>query len=227
VKDEQELAILREAARRTDDVWTAFLQGPISGQSERQAADRLTALLAERGMPPSFPAIVGAGPNGASPHHEPGERIIGAGDAVVCDFGGVLDGYCSDITRMIHVGPPGDEFTAVYDTVRRANEAAFQAVRPGRRCEEVDEAARWVIAAAGYGERFIHRTGHGIGIDIHEEPYLVAGNTQPLQPGMVFSDEPGVYLTGQFGIRVEDILVVTDAGAERLTGASRELVVLS
>lgn len=226
VKDDEELAVLREASRRTDEVWQSFSSQPVAGQTERQAAQRLTNLLAERGMSPSFPAIVGASENGASPHHEPGERIIQAGDALVCDFGGILDGYCSDITRTAHVGEPSAEFVAVYNLVRRAQEAAFQAVKPGVRCEEVDAAARWVIDANGYGERFIHRTGHGIGIDIHEEPYLVAGNRVVLQPGMVFSDEPGIYLPGKFGVRIEDLVVVTASGGERLNQVSRELMVM-
>jgi Xaa-Pro aminopeptidase len=226
VKDAAELATMREASRRTDLVWEAFARQPVAGLTERQAAARLEALLADQGMPPAFETIVAAGPNGASPHHRPGERVIAPGDPLVCDFGGVLDGYCSDMTRTAHVGPPGDQFRSVYSIVKRAQETAFRAVRPGARCEEVDAAARWVIEAAGYGERFIHRTGHGLGIDIHEEPYLVKGNRQPLQPGMVFSDEPGIYLPGQFGVRIEDIVAVTESGAERLNNASRELTVL-
>jgi D-alanyl-D-alanine dipeptidase len=226
IKDTDELATMREASRRTDLVWETFARQPVAGLTERQAAARLTALLAEQGMPPSFDISVAAGPNGASPHHTPGDRVIAAGDPLVCDFGGLLDGYCSDMTRTVHVGPPGDEFQKVYGIIKRAQESAFRSVRPGTRCEEVDEAARWVIEASGYGERFIHRTGHGLGIDIHEEPYMVKGNRQPLQPGMVFSDEPGIYLPGQFGVRIEDILVVTEDGAERLNNASRELTVL-
>ena len=227
IKDESELAIMREASRLTDEVWEAFVAGPVSGLTERQAADRLEALLAERGMPPSFPTIVAAGPHGASPHHEPGDHVIQAGEALVCDFGGILRGYCSDITRTAHVGEPGEDFRAVYAVVKRAQESAFRAIRPGARCEEVDEAARWVIEASNYGPYFVHRTGHGLGIDIHEEPYIVAGNRRQLRPGMVFSDEPGVYLPERFGVRIEDIVVVTDDGAERLNHCSRELTVLS
>jgi Xaa-Pro aminopeptidase len=225
IKDEGELAIMREAARRTDEVWEIFREEPVAGLTERQAADRLTALLAERGMPPSFSTIVAAGPHAASPHHEPGERVIQVGDALVCDFGGILDGYCSDITRTAHVGPPSDRFQAVYAVVRRAQETAFRQIRPGRRCEEIDEAARWVIEASGFGANFIHRTGHGLGIDIHEEPYMVKGNREELRAGMVFSDEPGIYLPGEFGVRIEDIVVV-EGGAERLTGVSRDITVM-
>jgi Xaa-Pro aminopeptidase len=226
VKDADELAIMREASRRTDMVWERFVREPLVGLTERQAATRLTALLAEQGMPPSFETIVASGPHGASPHHEPGERVIQAGDALVCDFGGLLEGYCSDITRTAHVGPPDDEFRSVYALVQQAQEAAFRSIHPGQPCEAVDAAAREVIEAAGHGQHFIHRTGHGLGIDIHEEPYIVAGNAQPLATGMVFSDEPGVYLPGRFGVRIEDIVVVTEAGAERLNNCSRDLAVV-
>jgi len=226
VKDEAELATLREASRRADLVWAAFISQPVAGLTERQAVDRLEAWLAEQGMRPAFETSVAAGPNGASPHHTPGDRVIAAGDALVCDFGGVLDGYCSDMTRTVHIGPPSESFKTVYSIVQRAQEAAFRAIRPGVRCEEIDAAARWVIETAGYGPQFIHRTGHGLGIDIHEEPYIVQGNRQPLQPGMVFSDEPGIYLPGQFGVRIEDAVVCTERGGERLNAAPRELTIL-
>jgi D-alanyl-D-alanine dipeptidase len=226
VKDGDELTTLREASRRTDLVWEAFARQPVAGLTEKQAAARLESLLAAQGMPPSFETIVAAGPHGAAPHHTPGDRVIAAGDPLVCDFGGMLEGYCSDITRTAHVGEPSESFRAVYAIVKRAQEAAFRAVRPGARCEEVDEAARWVIEASGYGQNFIHRTGHGLGIDIHEEPYMVKGNRQELRPGMVFSDEPGIYLPGQFGVRIEDIVVDTEDGGERLNNCSRELMVM-
>jgi D-alanyl-D-alanine dipeptidase len=227
IKDESELTIMREASRRTDLVWEAFTREPVAGLTEARAAARLTALLAEQGMPPSFDISVAAGPHGAAPHHEPGDHVIGAGDALVCDFGGILDGYCSDMTRTVHIGPPSDEFQRVYAVVQRAQEAAFRAVRPGGLCEQVDDVARGVIEAAGYGPHFIHRTGHGVGIDIHEEPFMVRGNRQPLRPGMVFSDEPGIYLPGKFGVRIEDLVVMTEAGGERLNQAPRDLQVLT
>ncbi|MDP9299951.1 MAG: M24 family metallopeptidase, partial [Actinomycetota bacterium] len=171
--------------------------------------------------------IVGSGPNSASPHHDSGDRAIQQGDAVVMDFGGVAGGYWSDITRTVFVGDPTDEQRQVYDLVREAQEAAFATVRPGVACEEVDRGARAVIEEAGYGDRFIHRTGHGIGIELHEPPYIVAGNTTPLEAGMTFSDEPGIYLPDRFGVRVEDQIEVTREGARRLNEASRELTIVA
>ncbi|MGH2525508.1 MAG: M24 family metallopeptidase, partial [Actinomycetota bacterium] len=148
------------------------------------------------------------------------------GDAVVLDFGGVANGYFSDITRTVFVGEPGEEELRVYEVVASAQQAAFEAVRPGVLSQDVDRAARAVITDAGYGERFIHRTGHGIGLEIHEPPYIVEGNETPLEPGMTFSDEPGIYLAGRFGVRIEDQVVVTPDGAERLNQASREPTVV-
>jgi Xaa-Pro aminopeptidase len=171
-------------------------------------------------------AIVGGGPNSASPHHEPGGRRIGDGEAVVCDFGGTLDGYCSDITRTVFTGTPPSRYAAVYDVVRRAHEAAVTAARAGTTCEAVDAAARSTIEAAGFGDQFVHRTGHGIGMEEHEDPYVVSGNTTPLQPGHAFSIEPGVYLAGEFGVRIEDIVVVGPDGPEALNRADHELVVV-
>ena len=167
--------------------------------------------------------IVASGPNGASPHHEPGARAIRAGEEVVMDYGGTVGGYHSDITRTVVVERPPEGFAQVYDVVREAQEAAFQAIRPGVPAEEVDAAAREVVAMSGYGDRFIHRTGHGIGLEVHEPPYIVAGNGRPLEPGMCFSIEPGIYLDGRFGVRIEDIVTVTDTGAQRLNRAPRDL----
>jgi Xaa-Pro aminopeptidase len=170
---------------------------------------------------------VGSGPNAASPHHEPGERVLSRGDALVCDFGGTVGGYCSDITRTFCVGEPPDSFVDAYAVLAKAQDAAVTAVRPGVTGEAVDAAARTVIADAGYGDEFIHRTGHGIGLEEHEEPYIIAGNTEPLEPGMAFSVEPGIYLRGRFGMRIEDIVVVTHDGAERLNNAPRNPIVLT
>ncbi len=225
VKDGRELELLKEAARRTDDAWAEFISQPLSGQTERQALQRLLDLTHARGLAPGFGAC-GSGPNGASPHHETGDRVIERGDAVVFDWGGRLEGYFSDVTRTLCVGEPGEELRRVYDIVLQANEAALDAVRPGVACEAIDEAARSVIDQAGYGAAFIHRVGHGLGLDVHEEPYLVSGNTEPLLSGMVFSDEPGIYLDGRFGVRIEDAVLCTDDGGERLNEATRELTIV-
>jgi Xaa-Pro aminopeptidase len=225
-KDEAELEAQREVARRTDDAWSVFLEsGPIQGLTEQQAMDRLNQLMTERGMTPMF-GICASGPNSASPHYNTGNRVIEAGDAVVFDWGGELNGYLSDMTRTVVIGEPSDEYRKVYDIVLRANQAAFEAVRPGVPCEDIDRAARDVIADAGYGQYFIHRVGHGLGLDVHEDPYMVSGNTLPLAPGMVFSDEPGIYIDGKFGIRIEDTVVCTASGAERINSAPRDLVVM-
>jgi Xaa-Pro aminopeptidase len=171
--------------------------------------------------------LVGSGPNGANPHHEFGERVIEEGDMVVLDFGGIVDGYSSDTTRTVHVGEPTDEERKVHEIVQRAQQAGFEAVRPGVACQEIDRAARRVISDAGYGERFIHRTGHGIGLTAHEPPYLVEGEELPLEAGMCFSIEPGIYLPGEFGVRIEDIVAVTEDGGRRLNTTPRELTIVA
>ncbi len=225
IKDDREIALLAEAARRTDDSWEEFLSSPLTGLTELAARDRLMGLLAARGLQPVF-CNVGSGPNGASPHQTASDRVIGPGDAVVCDWGGSLEGYNSDVTRTVHVGEPSPEFVRAYEAVLAANQAAFEAVRPGVSCQEIDRAARSVLTDAGYGDAFIHRTGHGLGLSLHEEPYLVEGNTLPLAEGMVFSDEPGIYFPGQFGIRIEDTVVCTGDGGRRLNEATRALTVM-
>lgn len=226
VKDGREIELLKEAARRTDDAWEAFLAfGAISGLTETQAMDRLTALMSERGLGGGF-GICASGPHSASPHHHTGDRVIQAGDAVIFDWGGTLEGYHSDVTRTVHVGEPSAEFRRVYDIVTDANQATLDAVRPGVPCERLDEAARQLIDASGYGAAFLHRVGHGLGLEVHEEPYLVGGNTLPLASGMVFSDEPGIYLSGRFGVRIEDAVLCTDTEGERLNDATRELIVM-
>jgi len=226
VKDADELERLRAAGRGADAAFAAIVVLPFAGRREVDVAADLARLLREHGHErPDF-TIVGSGPNAASPHHAPTEREIGAGDVVVLDFGGVAGGYCSDITRTVFVGEPTDEQRRVYDVVHAAQQAAFEAVRPGVAAQDVDRAARSVIADAGFGDAFLHRTGHGIGIEVHEPPYLVEGNDTALEPGMTFSDEPGIYLAGRFGVRIEDQLAVTADGAERLNLATRELVVV-
>ena len=227
VKDEAEVAALREAARRTDIGWARFVESTrLSGLTELQAAERLAQCLADEGLPKPGFLIVASGPGSASPHHMTGERVIAEGDSVVFDFGSTWEHYYSDITRTVHVGEPSEEYRTVYETVLQANAAAKAAARPGVACEAVDKAARDVIEAAGYGEYFIHRVGHGLGLDVHEEPYMVHGNATPLQPGMVFSDEPGIYIPGKFGVRIEDILVCTEDGYESLNNAARDLTVM-
>lgn len=227
VKDEAELALLREASRRTDAAWEEFCASErLSGRTEREVADRLAAIMADHGMPEIAFMIVGSGPNGASPHHRTSERVIQPGDPVVMDFGGILEGYYSDITRTPVAGEAHPDFVKIYDVVLTAQQAAFEAIRPGVACQDVDRAARAVIVNAGYGDYFIHRLGHGIGLTGHEDPYLVEGNTEPMQAGMVFSDEPGIYISGKWGVRIEDSVAVTATGAERLNHVSRELTVL-
>ncbi len=224
-KDEREVGLLREAAHRTDEAWEEFVRQPLSGQTETEAMRRLQALTESRGLRAAF-GICASGPNSASPHHHTGDRVIEQGDAVVFDWGGTLDGYHSDVTRTVHVGAPDDEFRRVYTIVLAANQAALDAVRPSVACEEIDRAARSLIAAEGYGEAFLHRVGHGLGLDVHEEPYLVSGNRLPLATGMVVSDEPGIYLEGRFGVRIEDAVVCLDQGGERLNEANRELTIV-
>jgi Xaa-Pro aminopeptidase len=169
--------------------------------------------------------IVGSGPNGASPHHEAGDRRLEDGDAVVVDIGGTRAGYCSDMTRDYAVGRLPEGYERLHAVLEQAQQAAVEAVAPGVAAEEIDATARGIIEEAGYGEQFIHRTGHGIGIEEHEEPWIVAGNRRPLEPGMAFSVEPGIYVPGRYGSRIEDIVVVTDDGVERCNHRPREVVV--
>lgn len=225
IKDAREVELLHEAGRRTDVAWEEFIASPLSGLTETQAMERLVALTRAQGLDLGF-GICASGPNSASPHHHTGDRLIQEGDSVVFDWGGTLEGYTSDVTRTVHVGEPDEEFRTVYATVLAANQAALDAVKPGVACQEVDRAARTLISDAGYGAAFLHRLGHGLGLDVHEEPYLVEGNTMPLAAGMVFSDEPGIYLAGRFGVRIEDAVVCTETGGMRLNEATRELVVV-
>jgi Xaa-Pro dipeptidase len=227
-KDADELAQLRSAAEAIDRVHARMGEFLRVGRSEAQAgADIAEAIVAEGHTGAAF-VVVGSGPNGASPHHELSDRVIEPGDVVVVDIGGpVVSGYHSDCTRTYAVGaPPSADVLEAYEVLRRAQEAACAAVRPGVSAESVDAAARGIIAAAGLGDRFVHRTGHGIGLDVHEEPYIVDGNELILEPGMTFSVEPGVYFDGHWGARIEDIVVVTENSVERLNQQPRDLVVL-
>ncbi|BCJ33305.1 dipeptidase [Actinocatenispora thailandica] len=226
VKEPAELARLAAAGAAADATYEQILGVRFAGRRERDVAADLAAGLRAHGHEQVDFTIVGSGPNGASPHHEPTDRVIAEGDTVVLDFGGLRDGYGSDTTRTVHVGEPGAEVREVHEVVRAAQQAAFDAVAPGVPCEYLDEVARRVIAEAGYAEHFIHRTGHGIGTTTHEPPYLVTGEKQPLVPGMCFSIEPGIYLPGRFGVRIEDIVTVTESGGRRFNDTSRALQVV-
>jgi Xaa-Pro aminopeptidase len=226
VKHSAEVAALRDAARAVDEIAGAMRDRPFAGRREADVHRELVERMLELGHERANFAIVASGPNGASPHHEPGDRVIASGDVVLCDFGGSRRGYCSDITRMFVVGEPESEVRDTYAVLVEAQERAVQAATVGTPCEQVDATARGLIADAGFGDRFIHRTGHGIGVEAHEDPYLVAGNRLPLAPGHAFSIEPGIYLPGRFGLRLEDIVVATERGPERLNQAPRDLAVV-
>ncbi|SIS78850.1 M24 family metallopeptidase [Alicyclobacillus vulcanalis] len=223
-KDPQEIERLREASRRADEVVHRIRAHIRPGVSELELAEELSRIWREVGSPGmSFPPIVAAGEGGAEPHHEPGARTLAAGDAVIVDTGGFCEGYVSDITRTFFLGTPSEEFVAVYHAVLQANRSAIAAVRPGVKFCEIDRAARRVIEEAGFGAYFTHRTGHGVGLDIHEPPYVDAANDREVEPGMVFSIEPGIYLPGKFGVRIEDLVVATEEGALVLNGAPKDL----
>jgi len=215
-KDAAELEALRVVSESADRAYARILGRPFAGRTEREIGADLADLLRAEGHDEVGFTIVASGANGASPHHEIGDRRIAEGDTVVLDFGGGMRGYRSDITRTVHVGrTAGREEQKVHDVVRRAQEAGYAAARKDATAESVDAASRRVIDEAGYGEFFIHRTGHGIGLDGHEHPYLVRGNREKLEPGMAFSIEPGIYLPGRFGVRIEDIAVIGADGSAR------------
>ncbi|MDQ2782903.1 MAG: Xaa-Pro peptidase family protein [Actinomycetota bacterium] len=227
-KDAAEIEQLRQVGEAIDRVHERvphFLQ---PGRTEAQVGADIAAAIVEEGHAVAEFVIVGSGPNGASPHHEVSDRVIERGDVVVVDIGGPLpSGYNSDSTRTYAVGPPRESgVVAAYAALHAAQQAAVDAVRPGVTCEQVDHAARSVLEEAGLAEHFIHRTGHGIGLDVHEEPYIVSGNDLPLEPGMTFSVEPGVYFAGRWGARIEDIVLVTADGVERLNNRPHDLVEL-
>jgi Xaa-Pro aminopeptidase len=225
-KSAAEVAALREAGGAIDRVHQIVPKLLKPGRTEREVGkDIAEAIVAEGHARVDF-VIVASGPNGASPHHELSDRVIQAGDPVVVDIGGTMpSGYCSDETRMYSVGTPPPDFLAYYEVLRQAQQAACDTVRPGVTPEAVDAAARDLITQAGYGEFFVHRTGHGIGLETHEEPYIVTGNTEPLEPGMAFSIEPGIY-PGAHGARIEDIVVCTEDGCERMNLVDRGLVII-
>jgi Xaa-Pro aminopeptidase len=209
-------------------VATALQSGDIAlvGRTEAAVSAEISArLLAEGHHQVNF-AIVAAGENAASPHHDASDRVIHSGEVVLCDFGGTLDGYCSDITRCVSLGAPSSEVREAYDVLFEAQASAVKAAVVGTPCEDVDAAARSIIAGAGYGPQFIHRTGHGIGVEAHEDPYIVEGNQLRLAPGHAFSIEPGIYVAGRFGLRLEDIVVATDEGPDAMNRVAHELVVI-
>jgi Xaa-Pro aminopeptidase len=224
-KDDAELEALRRAGALADEVSVAVrnMGEAVVGWTESELAAEVESRLVSGGAESlSFDVITGSGPNGAMPHHTHGDREIRRGNPVVLDFGAYVDGYPGDQTRtVVFAGEPPEEFEAVHDIVREALEAGVAAVEPGVTAESVDRAAREVIADAGYGDEFVHRTGHGVGLDVHEPPYIVEGNETELEPGMVFSVEPGVYLDDEFGVRIEDLVVVTEDGCERLNESPR------
>ena len=224
-KDPEEVEALARVAAAIDRVVDGLEGLRWAGRTELELAGELQAAIRDGHDEVCF-TIVGAGPNAASPHHVAARRVIRPGDAVVVDIGGRLDGYCSDTTRTLVVGEPPPGFQEAYTVLHAAQLAGCAAAGPGVPAEAVDAACRQVIAAAGYGEHFIHRTGHGIGLEEHEDPYVVAGNAEPLEPGMTFSVEPGIYLPGRFGARIEDIVTCTDQGGRRLNVTSRDLRVV-
>jgi len=227
-KTGQEIRVLREAGNRIDRAFQALLEESFAERTEVEIGERLRKRVRDEGLSDAaWGPIVASGPNSASPHHEAADRRIADGDAILLDFGGQLEGYQADITRTIHVGEPSEKFRHVYGVVREAQEAGVNAARVGAEAQAVDAATRDMIAAAGFADFFIHRTGHGIGLDVHEEPYIVAGNSTRIDPGMAFSVEPGVYLPREFGVRIEDIVVMDGTGgAIRCTEARRDLVIV-
>ncbi len=234
VKDAAEIAALQAAGVAADEVAAALFAGEIRlvGRKESEVAKEIGERLVAAGHRKVNFAIVGSGPNSASPHHEPGERVIAEKEAVVCDFGGTyyLDdtvGYCSDTTRTVFTGEPDPQFRELYEVLREAQGKALASAVVGASCESVDAAGRQVIEAAGFGEYFIHRIGHGIGIEEHEDPYMVAGNSEPLAPGHAFSVEPGIYIPGRFGARIEDIAVASEAGPIACNASDHSLHVVA
>jgi Xaa-Pro aminopeptidase len=226
VKDEIELSAIAEASKLADEVWLWSVERGFAGRTERDVARAAEARIRELGADPSFPAIVAAGPNGALPHAEPGEREIGRGELVVFDMGAKLDGYCSDGTRTYATGDPGEAARAVYETTLAAQLAALEAVRAGAKGAEVDGVARKVIDAAGHGERFGHGLGHGVGLEVHEAPHLSPRATDVLAVDEVVTVEPGIYLPGELGVRIEDFVVVTANGYRNLSTLPKELTLV-
>ena len=227
IKDAAEVDALRAAGAAIDRVHARVPEFLRPGRTEAQIASDITEAIVAEGHSEATFVIVGSGPNGADPHHRHSDRVLQAGDVVVVDIGGPIEpGYHSDCTRTYSLGEPATDIAERYAVLQRAQAAAVAAVRPGVRAEQVDAAARDVLAAAGLGEFFVHRTGHGIGLSVHEEPYIVAGNELPLAEGMAFSVEPGIYFPGDWGARIEDIVIVTSAGASAVNARPHDLIVV-
>ena len=229
VKTAAEIAALQRAGAAADRVASQLHAGdiPLVGRTEAQVSADISQRLLDEGHDVVNFAIVAAGDNAASPHHHPGSRVIRAGEIVLCDFGGTMADYCSDITRCVYLGEPPAEVRDAYAVLKEAQAASVASAVVGATCESVDAAARDIIAAAGYGEYFVHRTGHGIGMEAHEDPYIVSGNTERLEAGHAFSIEPGIYIPGRFGMRLEDIVVATANGPLPMNAVSHDLVVLA
>ncbi len=227
VKSTDEIEKLAQAAAQADRAMQAAMQACQVGKTERAVAWAIESFFRQDGAEQVDFTLVASGPNGAFPHHHYSERVLQKGDAIILDIGATLNGYKSDITRMVFLGEPSPEFLRAYEAVNQANLAARAKVKAGVVAQEVDRAARNSLIEQGLGEYFVHRTGHGIGLDIHEPPWIMEGNETQLMAGMTFSIEPGVYLVGKFGIRIEDIVAVTDQGVRVLTQTPHDLVVKS
>lgn len=228
VKDAAEIDALQRAATAVDIIAAQLHAGeiPLIGRTEAQVSADLSARILAEGHDIVNFAIVAAGENAASPHHHPGSRVIRAGEVVLTDFGGTMDDYCSDITRCVYTGEPPAEFAELYEVLMASQAAGVASGTVGTPCEGVDQASRRVIDEAGFGQYFIHRTGHGIGMEAHEDPYMVSGNTEPLVSGHAYSVEPGIYVSGSWGARLEDIVVATDSGPLALNTADHRLMVV-
>lgn len=225
-KDKHEIEAMQNAAKVVDRIFEELLAWDIAGMRERELALKIELRIRELSDGISFEPIVASGENAANPHHAPGDRRIRRGDIVILDYGARWRGYCSDITRTVAVGKPDEKLVEIYEIVKEAQENAFRAVREGVKAREVDRAARETIEKAGYGEYFVHRTGHGLGLDVHEEPYIGPDSETILENGMTFTIEPGIYVPGLGGVRIEDDVAVIEGRGKRLTRANRELVFL-
>lgn len=227
IKDKEGIKSLEKAASIADKTYEEVLKFIKPGVTERHISDKIKELLLEFGGEDlSFEPIVASGPNSSMPHYSGNDRVIGDQDLVILDFGCVYGGYCSDISRTVFIGQATDEQLEIYDIVLRANKQAEDAAKEGIKAEDLDRIARGVIEDAGYGKYFINRTGHGIGLEVHEEPYIKEGNKEVLKTGMAFSIEPGIYIPGRFGMRVEDIVLIDGDGSKILNKANKELTII-